>query len=247
MKGPGIELSSKKRIFVVDDHPLFREGLVQFINRQDDLACCGEASSAASAQATVASPNPDLVILDLRLENSDGLELIKNFQAQYPALPVLVLSQMDENLYAERALRAGAKGYVMKSEATEEVLTAVRTVLGGDLYVSRKISILILHRLLEAKPEGRNKGVDCLTDRELQVFQMVGAGMNTKKVASNLSLSTKTIETYRENIKNKLGLRNAKELVDEATQWVRGAAPNEPSSSSFLPNSSDSVGPKDSN
>jgi DNA-binding NarL/FixJ family response regulator len=231
MKIPHANAPAKKRIFVIDDHPFFREGLVQFLNRQSDFICCGEASTISTAQKGVAAHKPDLVILDLRLGTRDGLELIKDFQIQFPSLPVLVLSQVDETLYAERTLRAGAKGYVMKSEATEEVLTAVRSVLRGELYVSRKISILILHRLLETKPATHRLGVDCLTDRELQVFQMIGAGLNTGHIASELKLSGKTVETYRENIKHKLGLQNAKELRNESTQWVRGVASTKPSAS----------------
>jgi DNA-binding NarL/FixJ family response regulator len=210
----------KVRILVVDDHPLFREGLVQFINRQLGFVACGEAESVARTRTALATLKPDLLLLDLCLGDGDGLELIKEVRAQLPKMPILVLSQMDEALYAERVLRAGANGYVMKEEATEEVLNGIRTVMKGELHVSRRISVIVLHRLLETKREGRTEGLASLTDRELQVFQMLGAGLKTREIAHELKLSSKTIETYRENLKHKLGLGSAAELVKQAIQWI---------------------------
>ena len=212
----------KRRILVVDDHPLLRAGLIQFIERQEDMICCGEADSAATTQSAVANQKPDLVLLDFRLRSEDGLELIKSLKARFPKLPVLIISQCDELLYAERVLRAGACGYIMKEEATEEVLFAIRSVLGGELYLSRKLAIRLVQKNIETRPATTGPGLDSLTDRELQVFQMLGAGLNTRHIAERLNLSLKTIETYRENIKHKLGLAGAADLMRYATNWVEG-------------------------
>lgn len=218
----------KARILVADDHPLFREGLVQLINRQRDLTCCGETESVAATQSAVAAMKPELLVLDLRLKDGDGLELIKTLKSRFRSLPMLVISQNDETLYAERALRAGAKGYVMKEEAANEVLNAIRTILRGDLYVSRKMSVLVLHKLLAQSGDAQGSYVERLTDRELQVFQMLGAGKGTADIATELHLSFKTIETHRENIKHKLGLRNAVDLLCHAVHWVHGQASADP-------------------
>ncbi len=219
---PAIKAARKARIVVVDDHPLFCEGVVQLINRQTDLACCAVAANVAATRAAVLKHKPDLVLLDLRLGNEDGLELIKDLKNQFPTIPILVVSQYDEALYAERALRAGALGYVMKEEAAAEVLSAIRAVLAGELYVSRKMGALVLHKLLQGKPDFQRPGIECLTDRELQVFQMLGTGLSSRQVSAQLHLSIKTIETYRENIKHKLGLHNAPELLRHATEWAQG-------------------------
>jgi len=218
----------KTRILVADDHPLFREGLVQLINREHDLCCCGETDSVVATQTAVLTLKPDLVVLDLRLKDGDGLELIKALKARCPKVLILVVSQHDEALYAERALRAGAHGYVMKEEATEDVRSAVRTILKGELYVSRKMSVLALHKLLAKVPAREGNYIERLTDRELQVFQMIGAGMATADVAAELKLSYKTVEAHRENIKHKLGLRNAIDLLCHATHWVHGLSGNDP-------------------
>src|SRR6266478_5591491 len=198
----------KTRILVVDDHPLLREALVQLLNRQQNLTCCGQAGTAADAVAAMHAHKPELVLLDLRLGKSDGLELIKSFKAEYPGVAILVVSQFDEALYAERALRAGANGYLMKEEATEEVLIAIRTILDGECYVSRKMAVLVLHKLLKQKPGAPGIGVENLSNRELQVFQLLGSGSSTRQVAEALHLSVKTIETYRENLKNKLHFKD---------------------------------------
>ena len=217
-------LTPKARILVVDDHPLFREGLVQFINRQSDLVCCGEADSAASALQGVQAHKPDLMLLDLRLRHDSGLGLIKILRAKFPGVRILVISQQDETLHAERSLRAGAHGYVMKEEATEQVLTAIRMVLAGELYVSRRLSLAVLQRFLQRRPEIGEPGVGQLTDRELQIFQMLGTGLSTRQISSHLSLSPKTVESHRENIKHKLGLPGSLELVGYATEWARKRA-----------------------
>ena len=222
--------ANKRRILSADDHPLFRDGLVQLINRERDLTCCGETGTVAATQTAVARLKPDLLVLDLRLKDGDGLDLIKSLKARFPDLFVLVLSEHDETLYAERALRAGAKGYLMKEEATDEVLNAIRWILQGELYLSRKMSVLALHKLLDNAADTRGDYVGRLTDRELQVFQMIGSGKGTADIAAELHVSPKTIESHRENIKHKLGLRNAVDLLCHAVHWVHGHSERDPRS-----------------
>ncbi len=213
---------NKARILIVDDYPLVREGLIQIIRLQPDLECCGEAGTSAAAQKILATAKPDLVTVDIRLPDGDGLELLKIVKAQHPQLLTLVITQCDETLYAERALKAGARGYVMKERATDEVLHAIRTVLAGGLYVSPKIAALALHKMIGAKSGNQNHAIHNLTDRELQVLQLLGAGLGTRKAAAKLFLSIKTVETHRENIKHKLQLASAAELIRFATDWVNG-------------------------
>jgi DNA-binding NarL/FixJ family response regulator len=213
---------TKAQVLIVDDHPLLREGLVQFLNRQDDLTCCGEAEDAAGAETAIVRLKPDLVLLDLRLGSGDGLEFIKSLKARYENLRILVLSQQDELLFAERCIAAGAAGYIMKQEATREVLNAVRAVLQGELYISRKLSARLLKKMIETRPASSRTGLEKLTDRELQVFQLLASGLKNREIASELHLSVKTIETYRENLKNKLGLQNSAQLLRYATDWVNG-------------------------
>lgn len=213
---------NKTRILVVDDHPLVREALTGVIRRQGEFVCCGEAASASEALKAVTALKPDLVLLDLWLGKGDGLDLIKNMLAEHPALRILILSQCDELVYAERALRVGAHGYVMKEQASTEVLSAMKKVLAGELYVSPKMAALAVHKLADNKSRNGQGRVEDLTDRELQVFQLLGAGMSTRKIASWLNLSFKTIETHRENIKHKLGLRDATELTHRAANWRHG-------------------------
>ena len=211
----------KRRVLLVDDHPLVRSGLMEMINRTGDLLCCGEAGNMTEAQKAVAELKPELVLLDLRLHNGDGLELVKIFKSRFPSLKVLILSQLDEMTYAERALRAGAMGYVMKENATKEVLSAIRTVLAGEIFASQKIKLLAIRRMTGTK----NDAVEKLTDRELQILQLLGRGFGSKKIAADLCLSQKTIQTYREKIKRKLELDHAASLVQYATRWVRNESP----------------------
>jgi DNA-binding NarL/FixJ family response regulator len=213
--------SKPVRILIVDDHPIVREGLVAVIQRQPDFICCGEADGGAAALAAITTHQPDLVLMDLRLRSGDGLEVIKSMNSQFPALRILVVSQFDELVYAERVMRAGAHGYVMKEQAAQEVVTAIRTILGGDIYASPRISALALRRMIETKAQISGGGVSSLSDRELEVFQRLGNGMGTRQIASDLHLSVKTIETHRQSIKHKLGLHGAGELVRQATDWVR--------------------------
>ncbi len=215
----------KHRILVVDDHSLVREGLNQLIKQQSDLVCCGLAGGILAARQAVATLKPDLVVLDLRLPDGDGLDLIRELAAQYPSVHILVVTQCDENLYAERALKAGARGYVMKESATEEVLTAIRAVLAGEFHVSKKVAALALLEMAGKKPKTEKNGIGNLTNRELQVFQLLGTGMSTRKIAAQLNISVKTVETHRENIKQKMDLPNAPELAHFATVWMEGKDP----------------------
>ncbi len=217
--------TGKARILVADDHPLFREGVIQLVNRQADMACCAECTDGAGTTLAVSEHAPDLLLLDLRLGQEDGLELIKSLKARFPTLAILIVSQFDETLYAERTLRAGALGYVMKDEATEELLVAVRSALAGEPFVSRKMASLLLRRSLQSNARTGVSGVSNLSDREVQVFQRLGASLSTRQIAEELKLSLKTIETYRENIKHKLGLTTAQELVGHATEWVQSQGP----------------------
>ena len=204
---------NKTRILVADDHPLVREALTAIISRRGDFICCGEAANTVETQRAVALLKPDLILLDFWLDQGDGLELIKTLKSQSPSLRILVVSQSDEALCAEQALRAGAHGFVKKEEPAGEILTAIQTVLAGEFYVSPKVSGGALPKLVENGSQNGNSRVECLTDRELQVLRLLGEGLGTRKIADELNLSFKTVETHRENIKHKLGLSDAGELV----------------------------------
>jgi DNA-binding NarL/FixJ family response regulator len=212
----------KTRILIVDDHPIVREGIAKLIDHENDLTVCGQAEDAHQAIKAIKTLKPDMVIVDISLKDTSGIDLIKDIQAQNPKLPVLTLSMHDESLYAERALRAGAKGYIMKHEAPEMVVTAIRTVLSGQLYISDKVSTRIMHKLIGTKANIPVAGVDALSDRELEVFLLIGQGFGTRQIAEKLFLSVKTIETYRAHIKEKLGLTDAAQLLQYAIQWVSG-------------------------
>ncbi len=200
---------------------MMRAGLIQLLHKQHDLICCGEAGTAAEAQFAVAKHKPDLVILDLRLKSGDGLELIKSLKAQFAELRILILSQFEAPLYIERSLRAGAHGYVVKEQAPGELLEAIRTVLAGQVYLTRGMAALLLHKFVGAAAKTTCAGVEHLTDRELHVLQLLGAGLSTREAAAELNLSFKTVEVHRENIKQKLGLRSAAALVHYATAWAQ--------------------------
>lgn len=210
----------KAEVLVVDDQPLVREGLIRIINREKDLNCCGAVESIASARYEVAARKPDLVLMDILLPDGCGLDFIKDLALEQPAVPVLVLSQCDETLYAERVLRAGARGYLMKNHATSAIPAAIRAVLAGELHVSPKIAALALHQMAGRMSGIQRDGLGNLTDRELQIFQLLGAGVNTRDIAGRLHLSVKTIETHRENIKRKLKLSSASDLIRYSTNWV---------------------------
>ncbi|NDA67842.1 MAG: DNA-binding response regulator [Verrucomicrobia bacterium] len=218
---------AKIRVFVADDHPFLRVGLTHLINKEADLTVCGEAETVAAVRSGVEKEKPDVFLTDLCLGDGDGLELIKSLKAQFPELPILVLSQQDETLFAERALRAGARGYIMKERATQDVLEGIRTIVAGDLYVSRKVAALAMRKLVEGGTDATapaGSEISGLSDRELQVFRLLGAGKKTMEIAEALKLSHKTIETYRENIKHKLNLPNATALIHRATEWLQSQA-----------------------
>jgi DNA-binding NarL/FixJ family response regulator len=209
-----------KRVFIVDDHPLIREGLSQAISGQPDMTVCGTAVGAPDALSAIEHTRMDVVIVDLSLAVGSGLDLIKSIRAIRPNLPVLVLSMHDEALYAERALRAGASGYVMKRKPIGVLLDALRRVLSGQLAVSEETANRLLQTAVGATPTTGRCTFDALANRELEVYTLLGQGRSTREIAKQLGLSMKTVSTHRENIKQKLGFKNASELVRQATHWV---------------------------
>ena len=212
-------VARRKKIFIVDDHPMMREGLAQLIAHERDLMVCGEADDAADALAQIEKLKPDLALVDITLRSTNGLELIKDLQIRVPALPILVISMHDESLYAERVLRAGARGYVMKQEGGKKLMQAIRHVLGGGTYVSERISAKVLE-IFSGRRSGGASPVEQLTDREFEVFQLIGQGFSTKEMAAKLRVSVKTVEVHRVNIKRKLGIASAPELIHFAVRWL---------------------------
>lgn len=211
--------NARKTVLIVDDHPLLRQGLALLINQQEDMQVCAEAEEAQAAMQAIVQQNPDIMILDISLNGPDGLELLKGIRASNPDLPVLILSMHDESIYAERALRARANGYIMKQEATEKVLVAVRRILNGELYLSDRMSNKMLQQFIGGAPSMIQPRVSSLSDRELEVFQLIGEGRATREIAEELHLSVKTVETYQAHIKEKLALRSGRELIQHAIQW----------------------------
>ena len=218
--------NGKTRILLVDDHAVVRFGIAQLINRQADMTVCGEEEDASKAMGAIESLKPAMVIADISLKDSSGLELVRNIKAQHPQLPVLIVSAHDESIYAEIAFRAGALGYLMKEEALEKVIMAVRRVLSGAIYVSDSLAAKMLQQQIRGQNNINESPVKGLSDRELEVFQLIGQWKTTREIAAELHLSVKTIEYYREQIKRKLSLKNAAELTQRATSWVgREATP----------------------
>ena len=216
---PREESARKTRIFIVDDHPIVREGLSLMMNREPDMMVCGEAEEATRALQAITAAKPDFLIVDISLSGPDGLDLLKSIRARYPTLPVLMLSMHDESIYAERALRAGANGYIMKQEATERVLVAVRQILTKKVYVSDRIANRMLQQYIKGSVNGSKSPIAELSDRELEVFRLIGEGHGTRMIADELHLSVKTVESYQAHIKEKLSLKNGRELVQRAIQW----------------------------
>ena len=210
------------RVLIVDDHPIVRQGLTQLIEQVDDLEVCGEAHDAASAAEAMDSLEPDVAIVDLMLEGSSGVAMIKELKRRRPDTPLLVLSMHDEAVYAERALKAGAHGYIMKEAATSQMLTALRRVLAGEVYVSERMGARILRRMVGGSA---SEGIEQLSDRELEVFQWLGRGLSVNEIAERLKVSPKTVESFRAHIKDKLDLANSAEVVRVAVRWFeeRGA------------------------
>jgi DNA-binding NarL/FixJ family response regulator len=217
-KSQSVTRTKKKTVFIVDDHPLLRQGLALLINRERDLAVCGEAEEAQTAMREIAQKKPDILIADISLNGPDGLDLLKNLRMLYPNLPVLILSMHDESIYAERALRARANGYIMKQEATEKVLIAVRRILSGDIYLSDRMANKLLHQYISGASADMSSRLSALSDRELEVFRLIGEGRSTRQIAEKLHLSIKTVETYQAHIKDKLSLQSGRELVQHAIQ-----------------------------
>src|SRR5437016_9366434 len=226
---PKAEAPRKSRVVVIEDHPVLRDALQQLIDGQPDLTCVGVADNTSDAKRLVEQCKPDLMVLDLRLKAGDALDLVKSLRVEQPGLKVLVLSQYDELIFAERALRAGASGYIMKENTTNEVLRAARKVLAGELYFSERVAAAVVQRTLREKPSGSRVGVESLSDREMQVFQLLGASYSAREIAEQFHLSRKTVETHCEKIKHKLSLRNAAELRQFARKWAtENLSPSEP-------------------
>jgi len=211
---------ARQRILIVDDHPMTRYGVSQLINHEPDLMVCGEAESAQQALAVMKSARPDLVLADITMPGKSGLEFIKDMQAQYPGIAVLVMSMHDENIYAERVLRAGGRGYIMKNEGGEKILEAIRQVLRGQVYVSQSMSVALLEVFSPQHSRGGETAPGALSDREFEVFQLIGQGLSAQQIGQRLNLSVKTVGTHRQHIMQKLKLRTGPELIRQAVRWA---------------------------
>jgi DNA-binding NarL/FixJ family response regulator len=212
---------NKTQVLIVDDHPVIRDGLATIINHERDMNVCGQADDAHQALKAVTELKPDVVIADISLKSSDGIELTKSIKARYPRLPVIVFSVHDESIYAERALRAGAHAYMMKDVVSENIVKAIRTVLNGEIFISEKISKKFLHKIAGDKAGTTKTLIEGLSDRELEIFRLIGEGYKPSQIAKQLHLSIKTIETYRARIKEKLNLANAAELLRYSIKWAK--------------------------
>jgi len=219
-KNPKCDQPEAKRIVIVDDHPLFRKGLEQLINSENGFAICGEAGNAAEAMEVIRKLNPDLAIVDLSLPGANGIELIKNIRSEFSVLPILVLSMHDESLYALRALRAGAEGYVMKHEAMVNVIHAIHEVFNGRPYLSPAMAAQVITKFAHRESEDETDAVERLSDRELEILELIGKGKDVREIAKLLHLSPKTVETHRSHIKDKLDLKNSREVARFALQWL---------------------------
>ena len=211
--------SPRRRVFIVDDHPLVREGLANLINQQPDLVVCGQAEDAAQTLAGIGASRAELALIDISLKTASGLELVKDLKVHHPNVALIVLSMHDEMLYAERAIRAGARGYVMKRETTKEVLTAIRRVLQGDVYVSERVVSLMARRLGSPRKASASSPVEQLSDRELEIFRLLGQGRTTSQIAADLHLSLKTVQAYCARAKDKFGVDSLTELLRAAIRW----------------------------
>jgi len=216
-------MPAKKKIYIVDDHPLMRKGMAMTLDNSVEFTVCGQSESAEEALSEIPSLKPDACVVDISLPGMNGIELVKNFLAQLPELKILVVSRHDEELYAERAIRAGAKGYLMKLEAGEVLVSAVRQVMNGGIYLSDKIGSQLIMKIASGQSAGDNP-LELLSDRELEVFELTGKGESTKDIAQRLHVSVKTIDTYRARIKEKMHLKTANELMRRAVQWVEGGS-----------------------
>jgi DNA-binding NarL/FixJ family response regulator len=216
---PSANVGRKSRVFLVDDHPLVREGLANLINEQNDLVVCGEAEDSAGAITGIGKTRPDVALVDISLKNESGLELVKNLESQFPLVALIVLSMHDEALYAERALRAGARGYVMKRESTRSVLASIRRVLEGGVYVSERVVNSMARRFSSSSKGAESSPVERLSDRELEIFRLLGQGRTTAQIAEDLHLSLKTVQAYCARAKEKFGVSSLGELLRAAIRW----------------------------
>ena len=214
------ETPQKARILIVDDHPMTRGGLIHLINHQSDTVVCGEAESAAEALDFLGKSQPDIMLIDITLPGKSGLELIKDVKAMHPELPMLVLSMHDESLYADRVLRAGARGYITKHEGGDKLMVAIRHVLSGKIYVSESMSAHILEIFSGGQPGTDRSSIQSLSDREFEVFQALGEGLSSHQIAKKLHLSAKTVDAHRANIKTKLKINTTAELISFAARWT---------------------------
>jgi len=214
--------AQRRRIALIDDHPVVREGLARLIEQFADLSVCGEAEDVEDALLLLDRVRPDLAIVDISLKRSDGLDLVKQARTRWPAMPVLVLSMHSEEVYAERALRAGALGYVMKQEATDHLLTAIRQVLAGVVYVSTAVGARLLEQAVRGRPEKDRGRIDRLSDRELGVLRLIARGLNTREIAVQLDTTPRAIESHRDRIRRKLDLQNTTQVIQYAMRWAEG-------------------------
>lgn len=217
----GKPAAEKSRVFIVDDHTMFREGLRQLIERESTMTVCGDAPDATEGLSGIRTSKPDVVIVDISLAGASGLDLIKDIKAEFDDLPVLVVSMHDESLYAERALRAGAMGYVMKHEPAKTVKAAIQKVLGGDMYLSEKMSTNVINRLLRGQTDQPKSPIEMLSDRELEVFRLLGRGKGVRQIGEELGVTIPTVNSFRNRIKEKLQLKSSTEVMLHAIQWVR--------------------------
>lgn len=214
------ENNKKRSVLIVDDHPLIRQGVTQLVQQEEDLTVCGEAEDGPDVLQAIQQARPDIVVLDIMLKTTNGLALITTIQERFPSLPVLILSMHDEALYAERALRAGAQGYVMKQDSPEKLIEAIRRVLEGEIYLSDNMTARMLKKIATGAPSAELSPLELLSARELEVFRLIGRGTATRKIADQLQVSVKTVDAHRANIKKKLDLKSGAELVQRAIKWV---------------------------
>ncbi len=211
---------SKNKVLVVDDHPIVRQGLTQLINQESDFVVCGDAGDIPQALNAIEGCKPDIIIVDISLGHTSGIRLIEDLSHNYPELSILALSMHDESIYAERCLKAGAKGYIMKQEPPEKVVSALRKILEGDIYISDKLGTKLLNKFVTKRADSSGSPVELLSNRELEVFQLVGQGLKTRKIAEELNLSVKTVETYIDHIKKKMNFDDSRDLFLHAVQWT---------------------------
>ena len=211
---------SKSKVLIVDDHPIVRQGLAQLINQESDFVVCGDAGDIPQAMKAIDEGKPDIIIVDISLGHTSGIRLIEELSHNFPELAILALSMHDESIYAERCLKAGAKGYIMKQEPPEKVVSALRKILEGDIYISDKLGTKLLHKFVTKKANTSSSPVEQLSNRELEVFQLVGQGLKTRKIAEELNLSVKTVETYIDHIKKKMNYDDSRDLFLHAVQWT---------------------------